>query len=664
MAVKRGAPFWLTWAFAGALALLFVGERVIGGGSGRAAVSGGAALVVVLATVWRLVSFLGSDGDRRRVERVLLLAQAGALVALAGYLLGSDDGMRWLGLRFAAPASRARWQDTLTVLWPVVLAVSLVPALLAQLAHGAARHAAGGSALVEAYRVTEAAAAGLTIAFAGAALFLFVYVAGERNPKVDVSYFRTSLPGSATRNMVGSLDEPLKVILFFPAVNEVKEEVRTYFEELQRATGKVEIEEHDRMAVPALARKYRAAKDATVVLVKGEQSDVIPLDPELNKARPTLRTFDERVQKAFLKVARGSRVAYLMTGHGELNDPASEVPAEAGGLTGAAAVKEMLAAMNYRVKDLGLASGSAQDVPADAGLVLVLGPRKPLLEEELAALDRYLERGGALLFALEPGSEAGLGPLERRLGVRFDPTPLVDEKVHVVMRENTSDRRLIATTQFSSHASVTTLGRARTGAGIMVPGAGALVDPPDLPRGAAAPRRTFVVRSLSSTFADANGNDEFDEGEKRSSYNLIAAIEGPAPPRAPEPAKADATATPAKDEPAKDPKDPQAPKDERPEEPRAMRALVVADSQLFSDAVLLNLQTNLLLAADALKWLGGDESFAGETISEKDVRIQHTKEKDKAWFYTTILGAPVLVLTAGLLGVFGRRRRGARRRAS
>jgi hypothetical protein len=44
-------------------------------------------------------------------------------------------------------------------------------------------------------------------------------------------------------------------------------------------------------------------------------------------------------------------------------------------------------------------------------------------------------------------------------------------------------------------------------------------------------------------------------------------------------------------------------------------------------------------------------------VSEKDRPLEHTKDKDVVWFYSTIIGAPLLVLGLGLLSVRLRRRR-------
>ena len=60
---------------------------------------------------------------------------------------------------------------------------------------------------------------------------------------------------------------------------------------------------------------------------------------------------------------------------------------------------------------------------------------------------------------------------------------------------------------------------------------------------------------------------------------------------------------------------------------------------------------------DSVKWLGGEEVFTGEVVSEDDKPISHTKNQDAVWFTLTIVGMPLLVLTLGLVATLTRRRR-------
>ena len=622
MGVTR-APWWSGWALLGGLLLVFLGERVLGTGSvARALASGAGALVVLGCLLWRARSWRAASGQARGVEAMLLVSYAGVVLALLLYLVSSDDGMRWLGIRFADELAGDRYRVVLHVIWPILLAVSLLPALGAQLALAAHRHAGAAAAGIEALRSRGTARAGLTIALVGAFLFVVGYVASARDTTLDLSYFKTSSPGTATLAMVDALSEPLHVELFFPDVNPVKDEALGYFRALAGANGRVDVEARDRFRVPELARRNDVTRDGVVLLTSGDRSERLDLGTELGSARKQLRRMDGEVQQRLMSLLRERRTIYFTMGHGELNDTASAGPLAAAGLGGVERLRELLQMLNLTVRDFGLTQGLGREVPEDAAVVAILGPRRPFLPEELAALDRYLAGGGALLLALEPDSDFRLGPLASRLGVRFDAHTLADDEQHLRQRGGPADRRLIVTDGFSAHAAVTTASRAGVGAAALFVGAG------HLEAADSGPSPRFIIRSLPSTFADLDGDFEFDDGtEERRPYNLAAAVEAPA-----------ATA------------------DDSTGEPR-MRALVFADAEMFTDAVLETLGLNAALVVDGIKWLGSEEALAGVPESEEDVPIQHTRAEDVAWFYSTILGAPALVLLFGLVGVHTRRRR-------
>ena len=138
----------------------------------------------------------------------------------------------------------------------------------------------------------------------------------------------------------------------------------------------------------------------------------------------------------------------------------------------------------------------------------------------------------------------------------------------------------------------------------------------------------------------SNENFPFDGAtEKRQRWNVGAAVEGPRLKGA-------------------DGKD----KD-------GFRVLVFADADLFADALVQSMGRVAAvivsgpLLDDSVKWLGGEEVFAGEVVSEDDKAIKHTKSQDAVWFTLTIVGAPLLVLTLGLVGTWARRRRSSRKPA-
>jgi hypothetical protein len=165
-----------------------------------------------------------------------------------------------------------------------------------------------------------------------------------------------------------------------------------------------------------------------------------------------------------------------------------------------------------------------------------------------------------------------------------------------------------------------------------------------------APGKSEVtLRSFASAFEDDNGNFVRDDEEVAEAFNLAVAVtrplEGAVPkPVDEEPADQDDEADEKKDEPL----------------PEEMRAFVIADADAFSDLVMYRFRTNRFLAADAVRWLGGEESLAGEFESEEDVRVEQTKQADMTWFYSSIFGVPLLVLVAGLFTSQRLRRGGAK----
>jgi hypothetical protein len=480
----------------------------------------------------------------------------------------------------------------------------------------------------------------------------------------------------------------VRVVAFFPQVNEVKSEVERYLNELRPHAPKLQIEIRDRLLAPKLAKELRATQDGSIVLARGTTTQNVIVGTELKQAQAKLKTLDRDFQEQLTKLARARRTAYLSVGHGELNDSPRGKSDEIGARS-ASIARTLLQRLNYLVKDIGLAQGLAKDVPDDADLVLVLGPTEPFAPEELAALDRYVKRNGKLFLALdadafstrdfvaaegeaarpaEPapapsaqppapaasgsaapaGSAAPPGPpppstgplndLAALVGLQYSTDVLANERMHARVRNDESDRTRLVTQSFSSHASVSSLNRGGSRVAFVVFGSGSLEK-----ARTATQKMDFAVKAPSGTFPDRNRNYSLDkETEKVTTYNLAAAVTLTAEDAAL--AAANAAGKPPEKTDDKDKKDKKAEKTAPPE----MRAFVVADADALSDFVMGPVVPNQMLFVDAVRWLVGEETFSGPPNTEEDKRIQHTKQQDLTWFYLTIFGIPGLVLAAGV----------------
>lgn len=617
---------WLVPVYVGSLLLVFAGERILVTIDAlRYGLTGLGVIGAVGATIARFVVASGMEGERRAVERTLAMFSALGLLGLAVYFATTDAGRDLLGISRALPALRARIDTATLIGWVVLVILALLPLLFGEAALAPMRRAPQA----EIRRVRAATISGLTLALAVTYSTLFVYAAGELEVKADYSYYRTARASDSTRSIAASLNEPIKVMAFFPQLNDVGVEVEGYLRDAAKGAPNFQIEVYDRLLVPAIAKDAKVLQDGVIVLARGSSRETISIGADMKSAATKLKTLDADFQKSLLKVIREQRTAYLTVGHDELNTAAADAAAE--GRSGKG-IRKLLESQNYVVKDLGLAQGLGSEIPADAFLVVVFGPQKAFLPEEIAALSRYADRGGKLVLALDPEAKVDLAPIAGVVDLTWDPKVLATEKNLVRRRYNPSDRTILVTTRFSSHASVSTLSKNSQRAPIILPGVSSL----DKKQGTDA-KIDFVVRSLADAFQDANGNFEQDkDAEKQGTWNLAAAVSRPA-------RGADPSA----------------------KSPAEMRAFVVADADVFSDAALGH-EPNVIFALDALRWIGGEESFSGAVASNEDVRIEHTKQKDLIWFYATIFGAPALVLGVGLTITRsrGRARRGRARERS
>ena len=641
MAMRTASPWWASLVFGFGLLSIFLGERLFGHVSAaRVFFTGILGLVPIIAvTALRLWTTLQTTGHRRNIERSLLLCHAGTLVALVLYALTTKWGIGTLGIK-----NVARWDGAITVLYAVVMVASIIPVILIESSLGSARRTGIelGSGETDAgldyFRVREVGWSGLTVAFALSLLFVTCQVAKERNVSRDVSYFKTSAPGESTVNIVKASTEAVTVHLFFPETNEVKEQVLTYFERLKSDSGKLVIESHDRLAETGLATKYKVGKDGVIVIAKGagdkEKNYTIELDTDYDKMRRAtgagakLRNFDKEVNSILMKLVREKRKAYLTVGHGEFTDPSS-IPEDKKRLERRSTeFKRVIGALNYELKDLSLLD-LAKDVPEDATVVIVADPMIPLQPAEWSSLDRFLDRGGRVMVMLDPTGEGSMGSLEGRLGVKMSAGHLIDDREYMPQTGRMSDRQFVITNQFSAHSSTTALSRSGGRPFVMID-SGALEEIPFTSKGE-APKKTITIRSMESSWLDLNQqNFNLDApDEKRQRWPLAAAIEGPK--------------VGGKD---------------------GFRALVFSDVDLFVDITIAGaggraspFMLSGPLLADSIRWLGGEEQFVGDIVSEDDKKVEHTKNEDALWFTITIVGVPLLVLGLGLFGTMGRRSR-------
>lgn len=598
------SPSILAYLFG--MASIFVGERLLDAYAARWALDLLGVVALVLAIVLRLQARGKSDGTMRTAHHRLFVFSVLGVASLFLYGISTEEFVRMVGF---GEALTERWQGVFGVLWPIMWLVATFPLVALD------RVVDSSPVKLPKRRVEQAMLNGLIAAVAFCLVFPVNYIA-SRHPKVwDYSYFKTSLPGTATQALVNGLSTAVEVTIFQPVSSDVTPELQRYFETLRGANLRVKVV--DQAADPRLAQSLKVRNNGIVALSLGPDGperkvQFVEVGTELKRARAALKKLDQEVNKALIVLSRGELKAYVTSGHGELTWERTEP--EHRRLSG---FKQLLEYSGYQVAELGVDSGLSDEIPEDAALVVIAGAEKAFHASEIAALTRYLERGGSVLLALEPGrpealggEAANLGAILELLGIKQDQGILASDQQIVQMVGGRLDRMNITTGSFSAHASSAVL--ASQPSGMMFSRSSSLTSIPNSRANAVA-----TVRTTAQTWLDTNMNLEFDAdaGESRMARPLAMASTGGTP---------------------------------------TFRAVVTGDATLMSDFAIVA-RGNQQFLTDALNWLSRTESSAGVTESEEDVRIQHTREGQAIWFYMTVLGLPLIIVMAGLVRT---RRRG------
>ncbi len=224
------------------------------------------------------------------------------------------------------------------------------------------------------------------------------YIGNRESKRWDLTSSKEYTLSEQTQKVLGKLDAPLKMIVF--ARQAEFDRYRTHLDEYQSASRKVSIEYVDPDKNPTLARQYQIQTYGTIALSYKTRTERAVSDSEQDLAN------------AIIKVITGEqKKVYFVQGHAEHDTGSSE-------RAGYSNIASALGRDNYSVDKLVLAQQN--DVPADASVVVIAGPKVDLLAPEVEMLRRYLQKGGKVLLMLDPPDKADSPPLTNLLTLARD----------------------------------------------------------------------------------------------------------------------------------------------------------------------------------------------------------------------------------------------------
>lgn len=225
----------------------------------------------------------------------------------------------------------------------------------------------------------------LSLAFVGIVVVAnyLVFQSSKVNPRrLDLTEDKQNTLASETISTLAQLPEPVTAQAFFTAQSS-STQAKSLLEQYQyQGKGKFTYEFIDPNNNPVAAAQAKITQDGTIVFTMGERQERVTTISEQELTGAIVRLLNPE-----------NRVIYFLTGHGEFSPEESSDQSYS-------QVKGLLEVKNYTVKTLNLLA--TNQVPEDARVIIINGPRKPLSQAEVNLLDAYLAKGKAMLVMQDP----------------------------------------------------------------------------------------------------------------------------------------------------------------------------------------------------------------------------------------------------------------------
>jgi ABC-type uncharacterized transport system involved in gliding motility auxiliary subunit len=435
------------------------------------------------------------------------------------------------------------------------------------------------------------------------------YLSTRHNHRWDLTAAKQFELSDQTKKVLHDLKEPVKALVF--AQTNDFQRYRDRLDEYQYQSKLLQTEYVDPDKKPGVATKYDVRQPTVVVEYKG-RTEKANSDSE------------QDLTNALIKVVQGRQPkVYFTQGHGEKDINSSE----RGGYNGISAA---LKSDNFVVDSIVLAQ--QKDIPADADVIIVAGPKTDFFQPEVDMLRTYLGKGGKLLVMLDPVLKQDapkpdqLTALLKEWDISADNDVVVD--VSGMGRLIGTDESVPVAASYPPHP-------------INENGAFSLLTAYPLARsmtpiegGVNGRNAQSFVQTSKSSWGETNLKGlmnrepaKQDPEDKPGPVSLAAAASAPAP-------SAPAPKTPAaKGEPPKTPE---------------TRVAGFGDSDFATNGAL-GITGNRDLFLNTINWLAQQENLISiRPRDPEDRRITLTADQERRIFYLTVLILPGFILLLGV----------------
>ncbi|MBC7544945.1 MAG: GldG family protein [Candidatus Sericytochromatia bacterium] len=440
----------------------------------------------------------------------------------------------------------------------------------------------------------------LTISVIGL-IGLVNYLGSRYHMRFDLTEAKTFSLSDQTKKILGDLKDEVKVTAFYQENNPSLRQVKDLMSNYTYYSKQLKVTYIDPDRQPAVAQQYGVERYGTTIFEKGDRKEKVTGVGEQDFTSALIKLIKKKETKV-----------YFVNGHGEL-------ALEEMGDKGAGKLKEALGKDHYATEALSLPT--KQDVPLDADVVVIAGPKSAYTQREADVLDKWLAKGGKLLAMIDPGVESGLDPLFAKYGITLGKDLVIDPIAH-----SWTDVATPAVTAYKFHDITKSLAGTTT----FFPRARSV--------SLAAAQPTGQLGTVLAETSPA-GWGETDMKNPQAKLDKGVDLVGPVPLGV-----------------AVNKDAPDAPKPKGEEKAIQTRLVVFGNSVFIANTVISQNAANADLALNAVNWLAQEESLiAIRPKAPANKQITLTGGQMNGIFTLSVLGMPLAVLALGAFIWFKRR---------
>lgn len=237
-------------------------------------------------------------------------------------------------------------------------------------------------------------------------LVLLNYFLARHHTRLDFTEAKLHSLSDQSVTVLKNLKNDIKITGFFREGNFSRGNMENLIKIYSYHSKKIKHEFIDPDKNPGLVKRYEITTDGTSIFESGDKESRITTSSE------------EDITNAIIKISREKKkTIYFLEGHGEASiDETAE--------RGYSQAKDELEKLAYEVKKLSLAL--SDNFPVDLALLVVPGPEKDLLPNELETIRNYIQKGGRVFFMVDPQNSPGLKPFLQEFGVNLENDLIVD----------------------------------------------------------------------------------------------------------------------------------------------------------------------------------------------------------------------------------------------